>query len=29
MELYVNNMLVKSKIAGDHIEYLNQIFNIL
>ena len=29
MEVYVNDMLVKSKIAGDHIEHLNQIFNIL
>ena len=29
IEVYVDNMLVKSKIAGDHIEYLNQMFNIL
>ena len=29
MEVYVDDMLVKSKISGDHIEHLNQIFNIL
>ena len=29
MEVYVDDMLVKSKIAGDHIEHLNQMFNIL
>ena len=29
MEIYVDDMLVKSKMAGDHIEYLNQMFNIL
>ena len=29
MEVYVDNILVKSKIAGDHIEHLNQMFNIL
>ena len=29
MEVYVDDMLVKSKIARDHIEHLNQIFNIL
>ena len=29
MKLYVDDMLVKSKIAGDHIEHLNQMFNIL
>ena len=29
MEVYVDDMLVKSKIAGDRIEHLNQMFNIL
>ena len=29
MEVYVDDMVVNSKIAGDHIEYLNQMFNIL
>ena len=29
MEVYVNDMLVKSKIAGNHREYMNQMFNIL
>ena len=29
MEVYVDNMLVKSKIAGDHVEHLKQMFNIL
>ena len=29
MEVYVDNKLVKSKIVGDHIGHLNQIFNIL
>ena len=29
MEVYVDDMLVKSKTAGGHIEHLNQIFNIL
>ena len=29
MEVYVDDMLVKSKMAGDHIEHLNQMFNIL
>ena len=29
MEDYMDNMLVKSKIAGDHREHLNQMFNIL
>ena len=29
MEVYVNNMLVKSKKSGDHIEDLNQMFNVL
>ena len=29
MEVYVDGKLVKSKMAEDHIEHLNQIFNIL
>ena len=29
MEVYVDDMLVKSKIEGNHIEHLNQMFNIL
>ena len=29
MEVYVDDMLVKSKTTGDHIEHLNQMFNIL
>ena len=29
MEVYVDDMLVKSKIVGDHIANLNQMFNIL
>ena len=29
MEVYVDDMLVKSKMTGDHIEHLNQMFNIL
>ena len=29
MEVYVDDKLVKSKMAGNHIEYLNQMFNIL
>ena len=29
MEVYVGDMLVKSKIARYHIEHLNQMFNIL
>ena len=29
MEAYVDDKLVKSKTAGDHIEHLNQMFNIL
>ena len=29
MEVYIDDMLVKSKTTGDHIEYLNQMFNIL
>ena len=29
MDVYMDDMLVKSKMAGDHIEHLNQMFNIL
>ena len=29
IKVYVDDMLVKSKITGDHIEHLNQIFKIL
>ena len=29
MKVYVDDMLVKSKTVGDHIEHLNQMFNIL
>ena len=29
MEFYVDDMLVKSKIVGDQLEHLNQMFNIL
>ena len=29
MEVYVVDMLVKSKMVGDHIDHLNQMFNIL
>ena len=29
MEVYVDDMLVKSKTARDHIEHLNQMLNIL
>ena len=29
MEVYVDDMLVKSKMTGDHIDHLNQMFNIL
>ena len=29
MEVYIDDMLVKSKTVGDHIEHLNQMFNIL
>ena len=29
IEVYVDNMLVKSKIAGDHLEHLSQMFKIL
>ena len=29
MEVYVEDMLVKSKTTGDHIGHMNQMFNIL
>ena len=29
MEVYVEDMLVKSKMAGDHAKHLKQMFNIL
>ena len=29
MEVYVDDMLVKSKMVGDHAEHLKQMFNIL
>ena len=29
MEVYRDDMLVKSRMAGDHIERLKQMFNIL
>ena len=29
MEVYVDDMLVKSKTTRDHVEHLNQMFNIL
>ena len=29
MEVYVDDMLVKSKTIGDHVEHLNQMFSIL
>ena len=29
VEVYVDDMLVKSKMVGDNIERLNQMFNIL
>ena len=29
IEVYMDDMLVKSKTVGDHIEHLNQMFNIL
>ena len=29
IEVYVDDMLIKSKPTRDHIEYLNQMFNIL
>ena len=29
MQVYVDDMLVKSKTVGNHIEHLNQMFDIL
>ena len=29
MQVYVDDMLVKSKMVGYHIEHLNKMFNIL
>ena len=29
MEVYVDDMLVKSKVAGDHIKHLMEMFDIL
>ena len=29
MEVYVDDMLVKSKMVGDHIKHLSLMFNIL
>ena len=29
MEVYLDDMLVKSKMIGDHVEHLKQMFNIL
>ena len=29
MEVYVDNILVKSKMVGNHVEHLKQMFNIL
>ena len=29
IEVYVDDMLVKSKIVGDHVEHLRQMFNVL
>ena len=29
MEVYVDNMLVKSRIVGEHIKHLKQMFDIL
>ena len=29
MEVYVDDILVISKMVGDHIEHLNKMFNIL
>ena len=28
IEVHVDDMLVKSRIAGDHVEHLGQMFNI-
>ena len=29
IEVYVDDMLVKPKMTGDHIEHLNKMFNII
>ena len=29
MDVYVDDMLVKSRMAGDHVEHLRQMFNVL
>ena len=29
MEVYVNDMLVKSKVASDHISHLSEMFDVL
>ena len=29
MEVYIDNMLIKSKVASDHVAYLTDTFNIL
>ena len=29
MEVYVDDMLVKSRMARDHVEHLRQMFNVL
>ena len=29
MEVYVDNMLVKSIVAGDHVDHLGQMYKIL
>lgn len=29
MEVYVDDMLVKSKATGDHVAYLSEMFDIL
>ena len=29
MEVYMDDMLVKSRMVGDHVEHLRQMFNVL
>ena len=29
MEVYVDDMLIKSRVAGDHVDHLGQMFEIL
>ena len=29
LEVYEDDMLVKSRMAGDHVEHLRQMFNVL